>query len=126
MDGLTVRRIVPQLRTTALAQTIDFYTAKLGFTLEFQYHDFYAGVRHGESLVHLKQVDAPDPSIAYVTSGDHLHLYLETPDVASAAAMLKSRGVHLVVDVHDTAWQTRECVVVDDQGHTLYFGQALG
>lgn len=126
MDNITIRRIVPQLRTTNLAQTIDFYTTKLGFTLEFQYQDFYAGVRHGDSLVHLKHVDVPDPSIAFVAHGDHLHLYLETPDVAAVAAVLKSRGVQLVEEVHDTAWQTRECVVTDDQGHTLYFGQPLG
>jgi len=27
--------------------------------------------------------------------------------------------------VHETAWQTREFVIKDDQGHTLYFGQPL-
>ena len=29
--------VIPQLRTTNLAAAIEFYTAKLGFTLEFQY-----------------------------------------------------------------------------------------
>jgi catechol 2,3-dioxygenase-like lactoylglutathione lyase family enzyme len=125
VEPMTIRRIVPQLRTTDLARTIDFYTIKLGFTLEFQYQGFYAGVRHGESLVHLKQVDSPDPSIEYVARGEHLHLYLETPDVAAVAAVLKANGVLLVQDVHETAWQTRECVIADDQGHTLYFGQLL-
>ena len=35
--------IIPQLRTTDLAKSIWFYTTQLGFTLEFQYEDFYAG-----------------------------------------------------------------------------------
>lgn len=125
MEPISIRRIVPQLRTTDLAQTIAFYTSALGFTLEFEYQGFYAGIRLGDSLVHLKQVDVADPSIAYVANGDHLHLYLETPDVAAVAATLKGNGVTLVADVHETAWQTRECVVTDDQGHTLYFGQPL-
>jgi hypothetical protein len=33
--------------------------------------------------------------------------------------------VRLVKDVHETAWGTRELVIHDDQGHTLYFGEAL-
>ena len=35
--------VIPQLRTTDLRSSIDFYTTKLGFQLEFQYEDFYAG-----------------------------------------------------------------------------------
>jgi len=28
-----------------------------------------------------------------------------------------------VKDVHETAWGTREFVIKDDQGHTVYFGE---
>lgn len=52
-------------------------------------------------------------------------LHLETDDVAAFATALKMRGVALAEDVHETAWQTRECVIQDDQGHTLYFGRPL-
>ncbi len=122
---MQIVRIIPQLRTTDLAASIEFYTAKLGFTLAFEHEGFYAGVRHGNYLVHLKLIDAPDPSIAFVEAGDHLHLYLETPDVSAVAEELKRRGVPLLRDVHDTAWATRECIIRDDQGHTLYFGEPL-
>ena len=39
--------VIAQLRTTDLAQSIRFYTTKVGLTLEFQYEDFYAGLRAG-------------------------------------------------------------------------------
>jgi catechol 2,3-dioxygenase-like lactoylglutathione lyase family enzyme len=120
---MQISRIVPQLRTTDLAASVDFYTTKLGFTLEFLYDDFYAGVRSGESVIHLKLIDAPDPSIAFVDQGEHFHLYFQTGDVAGVADALKHHGVPLVVDVHDTAWGTRECVIKDNAGHTLYFGE---
>ena len=80
---MTITGAIPQLRTTDLAASIRFYTERLGLTLEFRYEDFYAGIRAGDQLFHLKPV-------------------------------------------HDTAWNTREFVVRDDQGHTLYFGQAVG
>ena len=88
----------------------------VGLTLEFQYEDFYAGIRAGNSVFHLKLVDQKDPSIAFVDEGDHFHLYLETDDAAATAAALKRNGVHLVKDVHDTAWGTRESVIKDIRG----------
>ena len=91
---------IAQLRTTDLAASVRFYTTKVGLTLAFQHKDFYAGIRAGNQLFHLKLVDEKDPSIAFVDRGEHFHLYLETDDAVAAAEALK-----------------------DDQGHTLYFGQ---
>jgi catechol 2,3-dioxygenase-like lactoylglutathione lyase family enzyme len=120
---MRISGVVPQLRTTDLAASIRFYTTRVGFTLEFQYQDFYAGIRAGSHVFHLKLVDEADPSIEFVDRGEHFHLYLETDDAAAAVAALKANGVRLVKDVHDTPWGTREFVIKDDQGHTLYFGE---
>lgn len=114
---------IAQLRTTDLDASIRFYTEILGLTLEFRYRDFYAGIRAGNQVFHLKRVDETDPSVAYVADHGHFHVYLRTDDVAALAEVLKRRGVRLMRDVHDTEWGTREIVVCDDQGHTLYFGQ---
>jgi catechol 2,3-dioxygenase-like lactoylglutathione lyase family enzyme len=114
---------IPQLRTTDLAESIRFYTTKVGLALEFQYQDFYAGIRAGSQLFHLKLSDEKDPSIEFVDRNEGLHLYFETDDAAAAAALLKRKGVPLVKDVHETEWGTREFVIKDDQGHTLYFGE---
>ena len=122
---MQISSAIAQLRTTDVAESIRFYTTKLGLALEFQYEDFYAGIRAGNQLFHLKLVDERDPSIDYVAKGEHFHLYLETDDAAAAAEALKANGVRVVTDVHDTAWGTREFVVNDDQGHTLYFGESL-
>jgi catechol 2,3-dioxygenase-like lactoylglutathione lyase family enzyme len=118
-----ITNIVAQLRTTDLAASIRFYTTRLGFTLEFQYDDFYAGVRAGGHVIHLKLVDEADPSIAFVERGEHFHLYFETDDVMAAANRLRLAGVRFEREVHETPWGTREFVIRDDQGHTLYFGQ---
>lgn len=122
---MAITGIVPQLRTTDMASSIRFYTEKLGFSVEFTYQDFYAGIRAGKQLFHLKLVDEKDPSILYVEEGGHFHLYLETDGVAAFAARLKASGVPVVEDVHETPWNTREIVIHDDQGHTLYLGEQL-
>ena len=41
---------IAQLRTTDLAESIRFYTTKLRLALEFQYEDFYAGIRAGDQV----------------------------------------------------------------------------
>jgi len=117
--------VTAQLRTRDLAQSLEFYTEKIGLTVAFRYEDFYAGIRAGHEVFHLKQVDEKDPSIDFVAEGDHFHLYLQTDDVLEAARALKERGVSLERDVHDTTWGTRELVIKDDQGHTIYFGETL-
>jgi catechol 2,3-dioxygenase-like lactoylglutathione lyase family enzyme len=122
---MRITGVVPQLRTTDLARSVHFYTAVLGGTLEFTFEDFYAGVRLGAHVVHLKLVDEPDPSIAYARQGEHFHLYLDTDDVAAAAEALRGKGVRLAREVHDTPWGTRELVIEDDQGHTLYVGERV-
>jgi len=118
---MRVVNVISQLRTTDLSESIRFYTTKLGFTLEFRYEDFYAGIRAGNCLFHLKPVDEKDASIDVVDAGDHFHLYLQTDDATAFANALRNNGVPLVRDVHDTEWGTREFVIKDDQGHTLYF-----
>jgi catechol 2,3-dioxygenase-like lactoylglutathione lyase family enzyme len=123
---MPISRVIPQLRTTDLLESIHFYTTKVGLTLEFKYQDFYAGIRAGNQLFHLKLVDEKDPSIQFVEKGEHFHLYLETDDLAATAATLKGNGVRLVKDIHETPWGTRECVIRDDQGHTVYFGENRG
>jgi catechol 2,3-dioxygenase-like lactoylglutathione lyase family enzyme len=123
---MRISSAVAQLRTTDLIESIRFYTTKVGLTLEFQHEDFYAGIRAGGQLFHLKLVDQKDPSIDYVDKGEHFHLYLETDDAAAMADTLKRNGVRILTDVHETAWGTREFVIHDDQGHTLYFGERRG
>jgi catechol 2,3-dioxygenase-like lactoylglutathione lyase family enzyme len=122
---MQIEGVIPQLRTTDLVRSLTFYTEKIGLTVAFQFQDFYAGVRAGKALFHLKQVDEADPSIDFVAKGDHFHLYLQTADATGAARALKERGVPLERDVHETAWGTREFVIKDDQGHIIYFGEDL-
>jgi len=122
---MQISSAIAQLRTTDLAASIRFYTTKVGLTIEFQHEDFYAAVRAGGQLFHLKLVDEKDPTIEFVDQGEHFHLYFETDDAAATADALKRNGVQLVKDVHETTWGTREFVLKDDQGHTLYFGETL-
>ncbi|HVI58550.1 MAG TPA: VOC family protein [Luteimonas sp.] len=122
---MTIARAIAQLRSTDLDASIRFYVERLGMRLAFRYEDFYAGIDADGQMFHLKQVCEPDPSVADVCEGGHFHLYFETGDVSALAARFERNGVRFIEGVRDTDWGTREFVVEDDQGHTLYFGQPL-
>lgn len=120
-----ISSVTAQLRTTDLAGSIAFYTDTIGLVLDFQHQGFYAGIRAGSQVFHLKLVDKKDPTIEFIDKGGHFHLYLGTDDVATLAKDLKRKGVSLVKDVHETSWGTKEFICKDNQGHTLIFGELL-
>ena len=122
---MPVVSITPQLRTMDLVGSIRFYTERVGLELAFRHSDFYAGIRAGDSSFHLKLVDTPDPSVAFVRDGEHLHLYLGVDDVDAFGERLRSTGVGLVRPPFDTSWGTRELIFNDDQGHTIYAGMSV-
>jgi catechol 2,3-dioxygenase-like lactoylglutathione lyase family enzyme len=119
---MPITAITPQLRTTDLEASIRFYTEALGLGLAFRYSDFYAGIGAGGQTFHLKRTDQPDPSIAFVQAGDHLHLYLQTDDLDAMAARVTANRIPFIKPPHDTPWGTREFSIQDNQGHIIYIG----
>ena len=123
VDAMLISRITPQLRTRDLDSSIRFYTEIVGLALEFRYSDFYAGIRAGDQLFHLKLADVPDPSIRTCSTA--------IISISTSGPMtwmpwprrLTAKGVTLQQQPQNTAWQTRELVFLDDQGHTIYVGQ---
>jgi predicted enzyme related to lactoylglutathione lyase len=53
------KKMSPQLPVTHIEHSIEFYTQKLGFSLDFKYEDFYAGLVKDGHSVHLKSVSPP-------------------------------------------------------------------
>jgi len=121
-----VTSTIPQLRTTNIDESIDFYVNQLGFEIVFRYQDFYAGIRAGVSEFHLKLVDDKDPSIDFVRKGGHLHLYFAVKDALGYAGELKARGVTFLTEPHNTDYSQNDFIVLDDQGHCLGFAEENG
>ncbi|MEC9284372.1 MAG: VOC family protein [Pseudomonadota bacterium] len=123
---MTVIEAIPQIRTTNIEESIDFYVDKLGFDLDFRKGDFYAGIKAGNSRIHLKLADEKDPSITFVKQGNHVHLYFFARDTPAIARQLKTKGVSLLSEPHDTDYSKNEFKLEDNQGHILYFSETLG
>jgi catechol 2,3-dioxygenase-like lactoylglutathione lyase family enzyme len=86
---MPITSVIAQLRTTDLKESIRFYTEKIGLVLEFQYEDFYAGIRAGTSLP--PELVGARSSITFVDDGD-FHLYFGTDDIAALAKRSSTRS----------------------------------
>jgi catechol 2,3-dioxygenase-like lactoylglutathione lyase family enzyme len=118
---MPITGVAPQIRTTDLDKSINFYVPKLGFEVAFQFEDFYAGIDAGGQQFHLKLVDREDPSIDFVADGDHFHLYFTVDDVDGKAQQFRERNIPFFRGLEDKPWGMREFAIRDDQGHVLYF-----
>jgi len=49
-----IKKMSPQLLVTDIEYSIEFYTKKLGFEIEFRYEDFYASIIKDSYSIHLK------------------------------------------------------------------------
>jgi catechol 2,3-dioxygenase-like lactoylglutathione lyase family enzyme len=118
---MTVNGIATQLRTTDLERAIKFYTEILGFKLAFRYEDFYAGIECNGHSIHLKKIDEHDPSIEFVRSEEHLHLYIAVQDVRKVYEDLKKTNAIFIADLNKKPWGAIEFVIEDEDKHTIYF-----
>jgi uncharacterized glyoxalase superfamily protein PhnB len=111
----TLGGVVPILRAANLEASIAYYTAQLGFTVQWR-SDSVASVCRDRTSVMLCE-------------GDQGHagtwLWIAVSDVDVLYAELRARGAHLRHEPANYPWGSRECQVTDPDGHVLRFGADL-
>lgn len=111
----TLGGVVPILRVANIDTSIAYYTAQLGFEVQWR-TDGMASVRRDRTSIMLCE-------------GDQGHagtwLWIAASDVDALYAELRSRGAHLRHEPANYPWGSRECQVEDVDGHVLRFGADL-
>ena len=107
----------PQLRVADLGAAIEFYTQKLGFTLDFRYEDFYAGIVRDSHSIHLK---CGDPSASGGKSRDDLDIAFSVDNIESLYKELQSKAIDIVQPLRDMPYG-REFYIADLDGNRIAF-----
>ena len=84
MDAISsfiLKGMSPQLIVTDIKQSIKFYTKKLGFSLEFNYEDFYAGVSKDGFTIHLKSGKPSGEERKNRRDNEHLDLVFSVDNI---------------------------------------------
>jgi catechol 2,3-dioxygenase-like lactoylglutathione lyase family enzyme len=121
LEGLT-------LRVADVARSIEFYSNKLGFTVEINKAPQFAMIRVGGptgGTIGLLVHDSSDPLGSKSTTPHQraaLHIELTTDHLDALYEELKGRGVEFREPPHEEPWE-RSMTVHDPDGYTIEFAE---
>lgn len=105
-------RIAPELPSTDLRASIEYYVERLGFSLAVQMEG-YAIVERGDIAIHLFD----DMGRTHSPVGVHIF----TPELDDLFAEFEAHGAKFVQTIEVKPWGNREFRVVDLGGNVLKF-----
>ena len=115
-----IKKMSPQLLVTDIEHSIEFYTEKLGFVVEFRYDDFYAGIIKDSHSIHLK---SGKPSIEGRKSkreNDDLDIVFSVDAVEDLYEEFVNKSVEIIQPLCDRPYG-KEFYIADPDGYILAF-----
>jgi len=110
----------PQFVVSDLERSIEFYTKKLGFDLDFRYEDFYSGVIKDGHSIHLK---LGAPSIEERQSrrdNEDLDVVFSVKGIEELYEEYSLKSIEFIQPLRDMAYG-KEFYVTDPDGYILGF-----
>ena len=110
---MSIRRVVPDLRTEHIAESRDFYTRVLGMdvTMDMGWIVFLVSPSNPTAQVQLMTHDATAPIVPEVT--------IEVQDVDAVHADAVRFGARIVYPLTDEPWGVRRFFVADPGGTVI-------
>jgi catechol 2,3-dioxygenase-like lactoylglutathione lyase family enzyme len=105
----------PLLAVADLERAIAFYTEKLGFSLEFTYEDFYAGIVKDGHSIHLK-AESPPPK----KGEDELDIMFYVDSIERFYEAALNQSIDIVQPLREMPYG-REFYIADPDGNRIAF-----
>jgi predicted enzyme related to lactoylglutathione lyase len=115
-----IKKMSPQLLVTNLSGSITFYTEKLGFDLEFQYQDFYAGIIKEGCSIHLKSGKPSAQERINKREHNDLDIVFSVENVERLYEELVKKSIDIVQPLCDRPYG-KEFYIVDPDGYIFGF-----
>jgi catechol 2,3-dioxygenase-like lactoylglutathione lyase family enzyme len=110
----------PQFLVADIERSIEFYTKKLGFDVDFQHEDFYAGIVKDGCSIHLK---SGKPSIEERKSrrnNEDLDIVFSVDGIDDLYRELSNKSIEFVQPLRDMPYG-KEFYIADPDGYILSF-----
>ncbi len=115
--------IAPQFLVDDLSAAMAYYRDKLGFSLDFCYDSFYAGVSRDGCAIHLKCAPKTLSDRAHRQQNEHLDAYISVTGAATLQDELRSRGASIIKSLEARPWSCIDFYVEDPDGYILCFSE---
>ena len=110
---MRIRRAVPNIRSTRLGESRDFYVSLLGFQV----------VMDMDGIITLASPDNPTAQVSIVRHDTESRVFpdltVEVGDVDAVHATAVERGVEIVYPLTDEPWGVRRFFVADPNGRIV-------
>ncbi len=110
----------PQLLVADIDHSIEFYTKKLGFEIDFRYEDFYVGIIKDGFSIHLKTGKLPSDERQNKRGNEHLDIIFSVEDIQYLYEELSSKSVEIVQPLRDMPYG-KEFYVADPDRYIIAF-----
>ncbi len=115
--------LATQFLVDDLEASIAYYRDQLGFTVDFTYGGFYAGLSRGAAEVHLKHAPKTVADRQHRREHEHLDASVAVRGIDALYAELEQRGANIIKPLESRPWGTRDFYVSDPDGYIISFGQ---
>jgi len=118
-----VKKISPLLLVTDIERSIEFYTKKLGFDVDFRYEDFYSGISKDGCSIHLK---AGTPSIEERNNkrkNEDIDMVISVDHIEELYEELRGQSIEFTQPLR-TMDYGKEFYLVDPDGYIISFLEA--
>ena len=114
-----IRKMSPQLLVVDIEYSIEFYTKKLGFDVDFRYEDFYAGIVKDGYSIHLK-VGRSLGQRENRRIMENLDIIFSVDNIEGLYEELSSKSVEFTQSLREMPYG-KEFYVADPDGHIIAF-----
>jgi catechol 2,3-dioxygenase-like lactoylglutathione lyase family enzyme len=110
----------PQFLVANLGRSIEFYTKKLGFEVEFRYEDFYAGIIKDGFSIHLKSGTPSAEERMNKRENEDLDIVFSVDGVEDLYNEYVNKSIEILQPLCERPYG-KEFYILDPDGYVLAF-----
>jgi len=115
-----IKKMSPQLLVSDLDSSMEFYTEKLGFDVDFRYENFYSGIIKEGCSIHLKLGNPVRGERQNKRDNEDLDIVFSVQGIEDLYEEYSARSVEFTQPLRDMAYG-KEFYVADPDGYILGF-----
>ena len=120
ISSFILKGMSPQLIVADIKRSIKFYTIKLGFSVDFNYEDFYAGVSKDGYAIHLKSGTPAVEERKNRRDNEHLDLIFSVDDIEALYNEISGNAIEIIQPIRNMPYG-KEFYIADPDGYIIGF-----
>lgn len=119
-SSFRIKKMSPQFLVSDLRRSIEFYTKKLGFELDFLYENFYAGIVKDGYFIHLKSGNPFHEEMKIRRTNEDLDLVFSVGEIEEFYKKILERSIDILQPLREMPYG-KEFYISDPDDYILAF-----